>query len=314
MVATTKRKIHLIVNPKSGMGKAGSLAYIAEKLCNEMKMQLVVYPIKDPEEIVSQAKKAIAAAKNSDDVVVAAGGDGTIRSVAEIAAGQPVKFAVIPCGTFNFFARTHQVPEDLEEAFKLALTGTTKPVRLGEINGRTFLINASLGLYAKAIEEREENTHRFGRKRLVVIASMIATLLKTHRLLHVTLKTSGVYKLIRTPMIFIGNNALQLRSLALPVSSGLKQDMLAVITLKPVRGWEMIRVIFRGIMKTLRKEERLEQLSTDSLIIETKRKVQTVMLDGELFEMTSPFNIRSVPGALQMVVPTRSSAVAEGKT
>lgn len=225
-----------------------------------------------------------------------------------------MQFAVVPCGTFNFFARTHQVPEDHEEALKLAVTGKAQPVRLGEINGRTFLINASLGLYAKAIEEREENTKRFGRKRLVVIASMLATLLKKHRLLHVILKTSGVDKLIKTPMVFIGNNALQLRSLALPVSKGLKQDMLAVITLKPVRGWEMIRVIFRGIMKTLKNEERLDQLSTDSLVIETKCKIQTVMLDGELFEMTSPFQIQSVPGALQMIVPAKAAVMTEVKS
>ncbi len=314
MPPTTKRRVHLIANAKSGKGQGESISEIAAKVCRELNAELIPYPIDNPEEIVAQAKKAIAAAINSDDVVVAAGGDGTIRSVAEVAAGQPVQFAVVPCGTFNFFARTHQVPEDHEEALRLAVTGKAQPVRLGEINGRTFLINASLGLYAKAIEEREENTKRFGRKRLVVIASMLATLLKKHRLLHVILKTCGVDKLIKTPMVFIGNNALQLRSLALPVSKALKQDRLAVITLKPVRGWEMIRVIFRGIMKTLKNEERLDQLSTDSLVIETKRKIQTVMLDGELFEMTSPFQIQSVPGALQMIVPAKASVMLDEKS
>ncbi len=312
MQPTLKRRIHLIANAKSGQGH--SISEIAAKLCHELNTQLISYPIEKPEEIVRQAQKAVAAAKDSDDVVIAAGGDGTIRAVAEVAVGQPVQFAVAPCGTFNFFARTHQIPEDHEAAVKLAITGTARPVRLGEINGRTFLVNVSLGLYAKAIEEREENTKRFGRKRIVVIASMFATLLKKHRLLHVTLKTSGVDKLIKTPMVFIGNNALQLRSLALPVSKCLKQDMLAVITLKPVRGWEMVRVLFRGITKTLRNEERLDQLSTDRLTIKTKRKTQTVMLDGELFEMTSPFNIQAVPGALQMITPPTNVVTNEEKS
>ena len=314
MQPTLKRRVHLIANAKSGKGQGESISEIAAKLCHELNTELITYSVENSEEILKQAQNAVAAAKNSDDVVIAAGGDGTIRSVAEVAAGQPVQFAVAPCGTFNFFARTHQIPEDHEAALRLAITGIATPVRLGEINGRTFLINASLGLYVKAIKEREENTKRFGRKRLVVIASMLLTLLKKHRLLHVALKTSGVDKLIKTPMIFIGNNALQLQSLALPVSIGLKQDMLAVITLKPVRGWEMLRVIFRGIMKTLKNEERLDHFSTDSLTIEIKRKSQTVMLDGELFKMTSPFNIQSVPGALQMIKLPKTIVTDEEKS
>lgn len=87
MPPTTKRRVHLIANSKSGKGQAESISEIAEKVCRELNAELIPYPIDNPEEIVAQAKKAIAAVINSDDVVVAAGGDGTIRSVAEVAAG-----------------------------------------------------------------------------------------------------------------------------------------------------------------------------------------------------------------------------------
>jgi hypothetical protein len=73
--------------------------------------------------------------------------------------------------------------------------------------------------------------------------------------------------------------------------------------LKPVRGWEMIRVVWRGIRRTLEKEERLEQACTDSLVIETRRAKQTVALDGEMFEMRSPFTVSPVTDALRLVVP-----------
>ncbi|GEM_PF-6406549 len=73
--------------------------------------------------------------------------------------------------------------------------------------------------------------------------------------------------------------------------------------LKPVRGWEMLRVIFRGILKTLEKEERLDQFSTDNLIITTKRSPQMVALDGEMFYINSPLKVQALPDALNLIVP-----------
>ena len=171
------------------------------------------------------------------------------------------------------------------------------------MNGHIFLINASLGLYAKAIHEREANTNRFGRRRLVVIISTLATLLKKHRLLEVKMKADGLDQVIKTPMVFIGNNALQLRNLALPVATCFEKNLLAVVTLKPVRGWGIIRMIFRGLTKTLQNEERLIQMCTERLTITTLRQKQNVALDGEMLEMSSPFHIESIPGALQMIKP-----------
>jgi diacylglycerol kinase family enzyme len=298
------RRLHLLANARSGQGHGADLAAIAEKLCAELGADLTVYEIKSPQDLTDQARKAVSLAQNSPlDIVVAAGGDGTIRSVAAIAAGTKVKMAVVPCGTFNFFARTHSIPEDQEQALRLALTGESKSIRLGDVNGNIFLINASLGLYAQSIQDREASTKRFGRKQLVIILSTIWSLLKPHRLLHVKIKAGNVVKEIRTPMIFVGNNALQLRNLSLTVAKGFKHDLLAVVTLKPVRGWEMLRVIFRGIAKTLGKEERLTQFSTDSLTIATKRSPQLVALDGEMFYINSPLVVQAMPEALNLIVP-----------
>lgn len=264
---TQSKCLHLVVNSRSGRGLGAKIAEMAKRVCEE------------------------------------AGGDGTIRAVAELVSQTELAFAVVPCGTFNFFARAHGIPEDQEAALKTALTGRPKSVRLGEINGRVFLVNASLGLYAKSIEERENATARFGRKRLVVILSTLKTLLTRHRLLLVRFKTGDAIELRQTPMVFIGNNAMQLRNLKLSVAKCFRQDMLAVVTLKPVRGWEMLRVIWRGVTRTLEKEERLDQAAIEDLDIETKRRSQTVALDGEMFEMRSPLRVHSKPDAIRLVVP-----------
>ena len=72
--------------------------------------------VDDPGELGEIARRMAAQAKEHDGVVVAAGGDGTINTVAHQAVLQGCLFGVLPQGTFNYFGRTHGIPEDLSEA------------------------------------------------------------------------------------------------------------------------------------------------------------------------------------------------------
>lgn len=304
----SSRRLHLLANPKSGQGLGATLPEIGREVCRAHGAELIVHEVSSPSELDRKAREAIAAAKLDGGTVVAAGGDGTIRGVAQHVAGEDVAFAVVPCGTFNFFARTHRVPEDAHEAFRLALAGDLRPVRLGEFNGEVFLINASLGLYARAIREREARTRRWGRYRIVAILSTVMSLLGRHRLLKVDLVMGTHQHSTYTPMVFIGNNALQLRDLAMDVARCMKKDLLAAVMMKPLGKLEVLRILLRGLTKTLEKDESLETFCVDSLTIVTRRPSQTVALDGELFRMTSPFTIRALPKVLKMRLPPREPA------
>lgn len=164
----------------------------------------------------------------------------------------------MPCGTFNHFARTHNIPEDHGETFRLALTGIPQLVRVGLVNGQVFLNNVGLGLYAKTIIDRESNTDRFGRHRLVVIISTILSLFSKHRLLKVDLLSEDKLDTAYTPMIFIGNNTLQLRNLALNVAHCMKANLLAIVMMKPVTKSEIFTVILRGLFRTLEDEKNVD--------------------------------------------------------
>jgi diacylglycerol kinase family enzyme len=294
--------LHLVANHKSGQGKGAEISEIAKRLCAELGHKLVEHQINDPSEIDQRAREAVKAAVKGD-VILAAGGDGTLRSVAEAVAGTGHTYAVVATGTFNFFARSHQIPDDPEQAIRLALTGQPKPIRLGKFNDRIFIINASLGLYVKSIKDREESTKKFGRHRIVVLISTAITLLKPHRLLHITMRIGEKKTSLRSPLVFIGNNALQFRDLKLKVKDCFREDRLGLLVLKPVHGIEMARVLARGIAHTLETEERLDQFCVDDIEISTKRTHQTVALDGEMFEMSSPFRIQAWRDALSLVVP-----------
>ena len=187
------------------------------------------------------------------------------------------------------------------------LTGSPRPVRLGQVNGEVFLINASLGLYVKAIKERESNTSVFGRNRLVAVISTVRTMLSEHLALKVDLVTKGEIVTLKTPMIFIGNNALQLRNLALDVARCMKADLLAVVILKRVSKLETLRILFRGIFKTLENEKRMESFCVDELTIHTRKAYHTVALDGELFHMQAPLRVIAMPEILNLVLPPKEA-------
>lgn len=308
MVAA-RRTAHLIANSKSGKGMGESLPDLAKRLAQESGIALTHHSTENPAEFEKQIERAVAAAEKEGGTVIAAGGDGTIRSVAQVAAGRKVAMGVVACGTFNFFARGLKIPEDCEEGMRLALTGEVRAVRLGRVNEHYFLINASLGLYAKSIRDREKSTSRFGRNRLVVIISTMASLFSRHRKLDVELATENERTRVKTLSIFIGNNALQLRDLALDVARCMKKNLLAVVVLRPVGKMEMLRILFRGFTKTLEHEERLETFCVDSLSIDLSQHLVTVALDGEMFQMKTPLKVEAVPGAVNLVLPPLETPV-----
>src|SRR5690606_44193 len=93
--------------------------------------------------------------------------------------GRP--FGIVPQGTFNYSSRAHDIPLDTEAATRALLHPQLKPVQVGVVNERIFLVNASLGLYPILLEDRERYKRQYGRRRMVALWSGIATLSRAHR-------------------------------------------------------------------------------------------------------------------------------------
>lgn len=83
--------------------------------------------------------------------VVVAGGDGTIGLVLRALAGTGRRVGLLPLGTYNNFARSLGIPEDLEGAIEVVRTGRTRPVTLGRAAGRPFLEAAAVGMFGELI-------------------------------------------------------------------------------------------------------------------------------------------------------------------
>jgi diacylglycerol kinase (ATP) len=103
-------------------------------------------------------------AASRPDRMAVAGGDGTIGPVAEVAGRIGVPLAVIATGTANDFSRAHGLPDDAQEAARLAATATaTRPLELGRLaDGRPFVNVASAGLASVAARQAEPLKPRLG--------------------------------------------------------------------------------------------------------------------------------------------------------
>jgi len=94
------------------------------------------------------------------DVLIAAGGDGTVSTVAAAAARAGKTFGVIPCGTLNHFARDAGIPLELDAAVDVLAAGYTRMLDTGVVNDRIFINNASLGAYPRMVWERNRARRR----------------------------------------------------------------------------------------------------------------------------------------------------------
>ncbi|HEX5693571.1 MAG TPA: diacylglycerol kinase family protein, partial [Arenimonas sp.] len=190
--------------------------------------------IEDAGDIAGVAEAAVARAKAEQGIVVAVGGDGTLNAVAQAVIGSGCAYGVLPQGTFNYFGRTHGIPQELAGSVPALLRAGVEPVQVGRVNGHVFLVNASLGLYPEILQDREGFKKKLGRSRWVAIYSGLRTLMREGRQLHLEIESENERRRVRTPSLFIGNNRLQLDRLGLPEEAALASGRLAGIMVRQI--------------------------------------------------------------------------------
>lgn len=257
-----------------------------------------------PAGLADMADKALAEAKRCGGAVVAAGGDGTINTVAGVLLGSGCPLGLLPQGTFNYFGRAHGVPQEPADAARSLLRARVEPVQVGQVNGQIFLVNASLGLYPQLLEDRESYTAQFGRSRLVAFAGAIMTLLRWRGQIPLRLQTRAGIETVRTTTLFVGNNYVQLERLGLPEAEAVKAGLLAVMAVRPLGPRAMLGLLLRGLLGRLGDASNVDSFAVQRLWAEPRgiRRIK-VAVDGEVMWMRSPLLFEVAPQPLLLMVP-----------
>jgi diacylglycerol kinase family enzyme len=236
-------------------------------------------------------------------ILVAAGGDGTVAAVAGPASDARLPMAILPLGTFNHFARAHGIPQDLTAAVRLISAADERPVRLGMVNGRVFLNNASVGLYPTILSQREEIYGRYGRSRFAAYWSVLRSLAGRPVVLKLAVTLDGVRRKLRTPLAFVANSAYQLEEFALDGAEALRDGRLVLLTApNPGRG-ALARGAWRMARGKPRKGPDFSMDAACTITMDIGKDQLSVACDCERTDMRPPLDIRHADQPLQLMVP-----------
>ncbi len=134
-----------IVNPVAGGGKAKSLVHKIEKNFRESGADFKVYQTRGPRDAI---EAAVRAAEEGFDIVVAAGGDGTVNEVLNGLVGSKSSLAAIHGGKGNDFAAAVAMPKDIDQACKALLKSDIRAIDLGKVMDRYFINSVGVGFDA----------------------------------------------------------------------------------------------------------------------------------------------------------------------
>lgn len=305
----TSAPLFVVMNAGSGRQQADAArAQIAEVLDSAGRTHEFLF-VDRGASLAWVAQAAAWRARSAGGAVVAAGGDGTISGVAQAVMALDVPLGVIPQGTFNYFTRAHGIPQDTAGAARALLRASIEPRQVGVVNGRVFLVNASLGLYPQLLEDRERFKQQFGRSRGIALLSGLRTLLREHRQLHLSAEHDARVDALRTPTLFVGNNPLQLERLGFAEARDM-QGRLAAIALEPASNWAMLGLVWRAVIGRLGEAQAVRSFAFHSMTVRTRRiRAVKVGIDGEIVHLRSPLHFRVAPQALRLLCPHPDDAV-----
>ena len=241
------------------------------------------------------------AAAGDAEVVVAGGGDGTICGVASALTGSGKTLGILPLGTFNFFARRLSIPLDFEPALEVLVTGQGTSLDVGEVNGQLFLNNASIGLYPDVLQRREAAYQQFGRSRPAAYLSTALVLLQPPGFLNLRITADGVPLARRTPLLFVGANAAQLDTFAIPGRTCIEDRRLAAYITRPLGALGLSRLAVRAFLRGLYGAQELEVVCARELRVSMRPERIRVAIDGEIRVLSTPLTFRWRPEPLHVI-------------
>jgi diacylglycerol kinase family enzyme len=293
-------RIAVIINGGAGSGHDEQAATELRSRFAAHGLDAAVTLAKSGEEMIETARKAVS---DGVQIVVAGGGDGTINAVASAVAGTGTAFGVLPLGTLNHFAKDLGVPLGLGEAVRNVAEGKRLQVDVGEVNGRIFLNNSSLGLYPDIVREREKQQRRLGRGKWPAALWATIAALRRYPFLHVQLTAGSKQHARRTPFVFIGNNEYSMRGLSIGGRASLSRGKLSLYMAQRPGRLGLLRFAWRALWGRLAQERDFDVMLSDKFDIETRHRHLRVAIDGEVTIMTTPLRYRIRPGALTVLVP-----------
>lgn len=297
--AAGRTGITLVVNPAKAGDDLDALTDELTRRCAEAGLPAPVVlttSVEDPG--LGQARQAV---EDGAGLVLAAGGDGTVRAVAEALAGTGVPLGVVPLGTGNLLARNLGLPIARADAIETALLGRDRAIDVGRLDdGTVFAVMAGAGFDAAMMREAPE-----GLKAAVGWPAYIVGGVRSLRRDRVSLELRldgrpPVHARVRT--VLIGNMGKLQGGLELLPDAAPDDGVLDVVVVSPRRAADWVVLIWRGLTRSRRTDHRMRTYQAGHVDVRLRRR-QPRQVDGDLIEPGLRLVATVEPGALVVRVP-----------
>jgi diacylglycerol kinase family enzyme len=229
---------------------------------------------------------AQAALEAGVDLILTAGGDGTVRAVCEEVARTGVAVGIIPLGTGNLLARNAGLPLNFREALEVALAGQDRAIDLATFHSdalehgepAAFLVMAGLGVDAEIMAGVDDNL----KKRVGWFAYFVSGL-KALRFPTMRVRISvddGPFHRFRARTVVVGNVGFLQAGIPLLPDARLDDGLLDVVVLAPKRyiGW--LAILVRVMGRTRRTDRALNRMTGHRIVVECESPAP-MQLDGD---------------------------------
>lgn len=270
-------------------------------------------------DLSARVDQFVKSAKDAPDArqktLIVGGGDGTVNAAAALIATSEIVLGVLPLGTLNHFAKDLRIPVTLDAALDVIAAGNVRTVDAGEVNGRIFVNNSSIGVYPFLVAQRTAEQRR---RRIGKLAAIFPALLRTlrgaswHRVT-ITAEDGAEppkRREIRTPCVFVGNNFYDLK--ALGRRTDLCAGKLCVYVVRRDSWWGLLSLPFKiALWAALQRtpQHDIELLNVLGLTIQSHRRRLRIAVDGEAVHESTPLVYRSRPKALRVLAPSPQMSV-----
>ncbi|MEJ0028360.1 MAG: diacylglycerol kinase family protein [Rhizomicrobium sp.] len=304
--ATAAGSVVCILNAHAGSDGAGKVRAQLSELFAATGMPVTIVMAESGDALAVAARQAVA---QRCRLVVAAGGDGTVSTVASALAATGIVLGVLPLGTLNHFAKDLKIPLALEAAVATLFAGRVTAVDIGEVNGRRFVNNSSIGLYPTVVRRREGLQAQGSRKWTAFVQAAAYAVLRYARLT-VTLDVKGGETVREdTPFVFVGNNRYERSGLRVGERSRLDEGRLWIYRAPRATRAGLLRLALRALLGRPADGDLL-QIEAAEFRIVTRRKRIPVATDGEVAILATPLHYRILPHALCVMVPAADQPAA----
>jgi diacylglycerol kinase family enzyme len=303
-------KIVCILNGASGSNRGAQAKELVTDLFARHGAPARILLARKGSELGDLARDAV---EQGSRVVVAGGGDGTISTVTAALVGTEAALGVLPLGTLNHFAKDLQIPLDLEAAVATIFTGGVVSIDVGEVNGRIFLNNSSIGIYPWIVREREQEQKK-GHGKWAAFGLALLSVLKRYSLLHARLRVDEEDgPEARTPFVFIGNNPYESQGLNIGQRRALDLGRLWVLRAPPAGRGRLFLLALQHAFGKGRVPE-LEIFDAHNVSVRTRAARLLVAADGEVISLETPLQYGTLPGALRVIVPAATDVASAQQT